>query len=372
MRVFTLTFFHASPKARQLNGIWVTLNRLSELKMNPIVLAIPVFILLMLLEYWLMRRQGKSVYRFHETLGNIYCGMGQLFVDALFKLPLIALYAVVLTKTSFMHLNLENRWLHYGLLFVVIDLIFYLNHRLCHTNKWLWAIHGVHHQSEDYNYSVGLRMPWWHKVVSFWTPLPLALMGFSIQDYILVISGHAAIQIWTHTQLFEKRIPIFEWFFVTPSHHRVHHGKNKRYIDKNFAGVLSVWDYLFKSYEPESEKVVFGVHRVQSHTNPVNANLIQFFPKLMAPIKRVELKTFEKTLLTILSLGLIMALTAFLSQESAFSGEEKLLIVLAGLSLMAFFGSWVDRGLSSLGVVVPKMVPRLGLVSMLMCLLALL
>jgi alkylglycerol monooxygenase len=339
--------------------------------MNPIVLAIPVFILLMLLEYWLMRRQGKSVYRFHETLGNIYCGMGQLFVDALFKLPLIALYALVLSKTSSLHLNLENRWLHYGVLFIVIDLIFYLNHRLCHTNKWLWAIHGVHHQSEDYNYSVGLRMPWWHKVVSFWTPLPLALMGFSIQDYILVISGHAAIQIWTHTQVFEKRIPIFEWFFVTPSHHRVHHGKNKRYIDKNFAGVLSIWDYLFKSYEPESEKVVFGVHRVQSHTNPVNANLIQFFPKLIQPIKRMELTLLHKTMIASSSLLLIIALTLFLSQESQFSGEEKFLVVLAGLSLMAFLGSWVDRGPSSLGVVVPKLVPRLGLVSMLVGLLIL-
>ncbi len=337
--------------------------------MNPIVLAIPVFILLMLLEYWLMRRQGKSVYRFHETLGNIYCGMGQLFVDALFKLPLIALYALVLTKTSSLHLNLENRWLHYGVLFIVIDLIFYLNHRLCHTNKWLWAIHGVHHQSEDYNYSVGLRMPWWHKVVSFWTPLPLALMGFSIQDYILVISGHAAIQIWTHTQLFEKRIPIFEWFFVTPSHHRVHHGKNKRYIDKNFAGVLSVWDYLFKSYEPESEKVVFGVHRVQSHTNPLNANLIQFVPKWIKPITRVALRANEKIAISLISIALIMGLTAFLSQENFYDGEEKLLIVIAGLSAMAMVGSWVDRGFSVHGIEIPKLGSRLGLVSILVFLL---
>ncbi len=340
--------------------------------MNPIVLAIPVFILLMLIEYLLMRRKNKNVYRFHETLGNIYCGMGQLFVDALFKLPLIALYAIVLSNSSALHLNVTNPWLHYGLLFVVIDLIFYLNHRLCHSNKWLWAIHGVHHQSEDYNYSVGLRMPWWHKVVSFWTPLPLALMGFSIQDYIIIISAHAAIQIWTHTQLFEKRIPIFEWIFVTPSHHRVHHGKNKRYIDKNFAGVLSIWDYAFKSYEPESEKVVFGVHRVESHTNPVNANLIQFFPKFALPLKREKLKAAEAMTISVMSLLLIAGLTFFLSQENTFNWEEKCLIVLAGLSSMAFLGSWVDHGLMKLGLMLPKFGERIGVVSILVLLLAVL
>lgn len=316
--------------------------------MNPIVLAIPVFLVLMLAEYLILRRRGKSVYRLNETLGNIYCGMGQLFVDALFKLPLIALYALVLTQTTALHLNLKSSWLHYGVLFVVIDLIFYTNHRLCHSNKWLWAIHGVHHQSEDYNYSVGLRMPWWHKVVSFWTPLPLAVMGFSIQDYIIVISLHAAVQIWTHTQLFEKRIPVFEWLFVTPSHHRVHHGKNKRYIDKNFGGVLSVWDYLFKSYEPESEKVIFGVHKLQSHTNPVVANLIQFNPESFARITRKTLSVSQQTIIAILSGLLIAGLTLFLSHENTFSGEEKVLIVAGGLSVMAFLGSWVDRGLPQL------------------------
>jgi hypothetical protein len=196
-------------------------------------------------------------------------------------------------------------------------------------------------------------------------------MGFSIQDYILVISTHAAIQIWTHTQLFEKRIPIFEWFFVTPSHHRVHHGKNKRYIDKNFAGVLSIWDYLFKSFEPESEKVVFGVHRVQSHSNPLNANLIQFLPNIVSPIKRGELAQFQKTIIAGLSLLLIITLTVFLSQENQFSGEEKFLVVLTGLGLMAFLGSWIDRGLLGLVVVVPKLLPRLSLVSMLVGLLIL-
>lgn len=337
--------------------------------MNPIVLAIPVFIALMMIEYFVMRKKNKSVYRFHETLGNIFCGMGQLFVDAFFKIPLIALYAFVLSASKVLHLNLSSKLLHFALLFVVIDLIFYLNHRLCHSNKWLWAIHGVHHQSEDYNYSVGLRMPWWHKLVSFWTPLPLALMGYSIQDYIIVISLHAALQIWTHTQMLEKRIPIFELFFVTPSHHRVHHGKNKIYIDKNFAGILSVWDYLFKTYEPESEKVIYGVNRVESHTNPIAANFIQFFPKHFSRLSSIKLSTFEKQFITLSTLGLMAFLSYFLMSENSYTLLEKFHYLLFGVIGMGVLGHWVERG-SGLSPL-QHIGKRLGVVSFLLLMLAL-
>ena len=335
--------------------------------MNPIVLAIPVFIGLMMMEYFVMRKKNKSVYRFHETLGNIFCGMGQLFVDALFKIPLIGLYFVVLHSTQDIHLNLSSKILHFALLFVVIDLIFYLNHRLCHSNKWLWAIHGVHHQSEDYNYSVGLRMPWWHKLVSFWTPLPLAVLGYSIQDYIIVISLHAAFQIWTHTQMLEKRIPVFEWFFVTPSHHRVHHGKNKIYIDKNFAGILSVWDYLFKTYEPESEKVIYGVNRVESHTNPITANLIQFFPKNFSRLRSIKLSSLEKQLIALLTLALMAFLSYFLMSENSFTTLEKTHYVLFGITGMGVLGHWVERGIEISPL--HHIGKRLGLVSFLLLIL---
>lgn len=146
----------------------------------------------------------------------------------------------------------------------------------------MWAIHGVHHQSEDYNFSVGLRQAWLHKLTAFWTPIPLAILGFTLEDYVLVLVLviHSSLQIWTHTQLLPHRISWLEKIIVTPSHHRVHHGQNIQYIDKNFAALISIWDYLFDTYEPENEKVLFGVRGIKERVNPFTSNFILFAPKL--------------------------------------------------------------------------------------------
>lgn len=309
--------------------------------MNPLIYAIPLFLGLMLIEFLLARRAGKSVYSFRETIGNLYCAIGQVFIETFFKVPLLALYlffaqfAVITSPAG------AWKWLW---LFVVVDFLFWLSHLVAHKVKWMWAIHGVHHQSEHYNFSVGLRMPWWHKLTSFWILIPPALLGFSITDYVIVASLHAAAQIWTHTTLLEKRIPVVEWLLVTPSHHRVHHGKNKIYIDKNFGGILSIWDYLFKTYQPETEKVRFGIPQIKPRVNPWSANLVQFipsaFPRLNASDK---LPKREKLIISMVTFILIAAVMLVFAREGQLRLEDKLLALSVAITLMISIGVWVDH-----------------------------
>jgi sterol desaturase/sphingolipid hydroxylase (fatty acid hydroxylase superfamily) len=332
--------------------------------MNPLLLAVPLFLSLMLIEYILTRRKNLRVYSFHETVSNLLCGLGQVLVEGLFKLPLLWLYTLTATLSV---LTWEKSIWYYLSLFVLVDLIFYVNHFLSHKVKWMWAIHGVHHQAEEYNFSVGLRMPWWHKLTAFWTPLPAALLGFEVMDYVIVLTFHASVQIWTHTQLFPKRIPLFEWVFVTPSHHRVHHGKNKLYIDKNFAGLLSVWDYLFRTYQPETEKVIFGIKDLQVHTNPFSANMIQFFPRLFPRLNRPYHFTNQEKWVIWSVLGLFIGVVCtFMQFENVLSLNHKLLIIAGTLSGFMVLGTWIDHRPDWFSSqVFPRLINRFSMLGML-------
>jgi len=295
----------------------------------------------MLIEYLIQKRRGQQVYSFKETISNLYCGIGQIFIEGIFKVPLLWLY-YQFAKLSPTHLPSNS----YSLiaLFILIDLMFYISHYLAHKIGWMWAIHGVHHQSEHYNFSVGLRMPWWHKLTAFWIHLPAAMLGFSLKDYVIVASIHASLQIWTHTQLFPKRIPIFEWIFVTPSHHRVHHGQNELYIDKNFGGILSIWDYLFRTYQPETEKVVYGINKIKPRVNPWSSNMIQFspqsWPKLM---NKKKFNEQEKLLIWACTSCLIALGCWYFAYESYLHLSIKILVTLAAIMSMISIGIWMDQ-----------------------------
>ncbi|MFP5459237.1 MAG: sterol desaturase family protein [Bacteriovoracia bacterium] len=311
--------------------------------MNPLALAVPIYLLLMLFEYIVSTRAGKNFYTWKGTFGNILCGIGHVFVESLTKIPVIFLYALASRGAVPLEHHGWSKWL---LLFVIIDFVFYVSHFMSHKVRWMWAIHGVHHQSEDYNFSVGLRQAWLHKLTAFWTPLPLALLGFSLEDYILALVVHSSLQIWTHTQLLPKRIPVLEWILVTPSHHRVHHGKNARYIDKNFAGILSLWDYLFGTYEPETEPVRYGVSGLKERVNPFSSNFIMFAPSLWKPLPKAP-RTTDKPDWPRPFLMIILCLGYFLI-EYKLALSIKIVVVLSLLGLIARLGWREDhpRGLT--------------------------
>jgi sterol desaturase/sphingolipid hydroxylase (fatty acid hydroxylase superfamily) len=150
-------------------------------------------------------------------------------------------------------------WLFWILTFVVIDLVFYIYHRMSHRIRFLWAIHLSHHSSEEMNFAVSFRQAWFGPIskIPFFMVLPL--LGF---DPTIIAAAGVISTLWGivgHTQIIGK-LGFIEWVFNTPSHHRVHHGSNKQYIDKNYGNLLIIWDRMFGTFEPEEElcEVWFG------------------------------------------------------------------------------------------------------------------
>ena len=223
---------------------------------NLIALAIPFFFLLMGVELWVARRRGLRVYRFADVLANLSCGMTQQILLVFQIAALTAGYVFLYNHR--LHSFAEGSPWPWVITFFAVDFIYYWWHRLSHEVNLLWAVHAVHHQSEDYNLAVALRQA----VLSVWTiwplHLPLALLGVPPVTFIVVDSLSTLYQFWIHTELIGK-LGWFERVFNTPAQHRVHHAVNPRYLDKNYAATLSVWDQLFGTYEEEREQPVYGL-----------------------------------------------------------------------------------------------------------------
>ncbi|MDR3660988.1 MAG: sterol desaturase family protein, partial [Mycobacterium sp.] len=160
-------------------------------------------------------------------------------------------------------------------LFVAEDFLYYWYHRTHHTVRVFWASHVVHHSSERYNLSTALRQTWTpFSALPFW--LPLAFFGFAPWMILLQQSVSLLYQFFIHTERVGKLWRPIEFVMNTPSHHRVHHGSNERYLDTNYAGILIIWDRLFGSFEPESERVVYGLTKNIKTFNPVRVATHEF------------------------------------------------------------------------------------------------
>ena len=198
----------------------------------------------------------KHVYSLAGTLTNIAAYTIYLVIAAIYG------YLAYLTM-SYVQLTLriprlEIGWVYWPLLILAEDFCFYWFHRLSHKVGILWMSHVVHHSSDEFNLSVGLRQTWLPFLgILFW--LPLAFAGFLPGHILLVQAASLSYQFFMHTQLIN--LPRFwGWLFNTPSHHRAHHGMNREYIDRNFAGVFIIWDRIFGTFEPERAPVRFGIH----------------------------------------------------------------------------------------------------------------
>lgn len=250
--------------------------------MNAIALAIPFFFVLMGIELAWSAWSGRKVYRFNDFVANLGCGIGSQVVGAFSKTVVFAVYMLVYEKARLF--TLPNTPLTWLVAFLLIDLFYYWFHRLSHEVNFLWAAHIVHHQSEEYNLSVALRQSWWQGLFGFWFYVPVALLGV----HPLVIVGVGAFvtlyQFWIHTKALGRLGPI-EWLFNTPSHHRVHHGSDPIYIDRNHAGTLIVWDKLFHTFQLEQEEPVYGITTPLGTWDPVKANF-HYWAELIALARR--------------------------------------------------------------------------------------
>jgi len=241
------------------------------MQLNPIGLAVPVFFLLMLLEWWLSRRKKVQVYRLNDTMADLTCGMGDQLINLVVGGVTLAAYASIEISWGWLDWKASDP-LAWCAGIVLVDLMYYAYHRFAHRVNFGWATHMVHHQSEEYNLAVALRQPWFAQFYAWLFYVPIALLGVPAEVYAASFAINLLYQYWIHTQLIDRMGP-FGWVFNTPSHHRVHHGTNPEYIDKNYAGIFIVWDRMFGTFEEEEAEVVYGVMKPLRSWNPVWANV---------------------------------------------------------------------------------------------------
>ncbi|PWY54875.1 sterol desaturase [Legionella qingyii] len=238
---------------------------------NLTVFAAPIFLILIGIEWSISFYKKSDVYQFNDSINNLSTGI----LEEIGALPVRGLiifgYYYIYEHFALFNINphLLISWL---MLWLGVDFCYYWYHRASHRCNFLWIGHSVHHQSENYNLSVALRQGYFQTLTSWIFYLPLALLGFPTWMFVLVASSNTIYQFWIHTQLI-NRMGWFEQIFNTPSHHRVHHGINPQYIDKNFAGSLIIWDKLFGTFEPENTSAEYGVTEPLDSWNPFYANV---------------------------------------------------------------------------------------------------
>ena len=237
--------------------------------MDYIALAIPVFFLLIGVELLVGRLLERDSYSLSDSVGDLSCGVLEQVTGVFLKALVFGAYAFVYTGYRVFDVPEGAAWAWLAC-FLGYDLLYYVYHRFSHEVNAGWASHVVHHQSEEYNLTVALRQS--ALPVSWIFYLPLALLGFPPPMFLAVAAFDTLYQFWIHTRLVPRLGPL-EWVLNTPSHHRVHHGRNPRYIDRNHGGTLIVWDRLFGTFAAEDEEPVYGITRPFASFNPVWANL---------------------------------------------------------------------------------------------------
>lgn len=252
---------------------------------NLIALSVPAFFLLIAIELLVARRLGLDVYRFNDAITDLSCGIGQQVVGVFLKGALLAGYAYFYSHFTLVRFD-NGSWVPWAIAFVGVDLLYYWWHRLSHEVAFMWAVHVVHHQSEDYNLAVALRQAWFSGATSWLFYLPLAFVGVPPLVFVAMNALSTLYQFWIHTRTVGKLGPI-EWVLNTASHHRVHHGRNPKYLDKNYAATLIVWDRLFGTFQEEEEEPHYGVIKPYESWNPVWANF-DFWAHLVAKARRAE------------------------------------------------------------------------------------
>ncbi len=243
----------------------------------PLILyAIPVFVLAMLLEFYVATKQGLKTYEKKDTFSSLAMGFGNVLVDFLSKV--ISLAALFYVYENFRIFTIPVSWWSFILLFFADDFSYYWFHRISHENRFLWASHVVHHSSQHYNLSTALRQTWTGSFFSFVFWLWLPLIGFHPAMIVFMMAISLLYQFWIHTETIDKMPRWFEAVFNTPSHHRVHHGSNPLYLDKNHAGILIIWDKLFGTFQPEikEEKVRYGLVTNINTYNPIKIAFLEW------------------------------------------------------------------------------------------------
>ncbi len=270
---------------------------MTNLTVNEVyAIGAPIVLAMIFAELLVSNWQNKKYYNQEDTLCTIGLLVGNIIVAFSIK-GLILAFHFYLYQFKILELaSILPLWAMWLLTFIMIDLVFYVYHRMSHRVRFLWAIHLSHHSSKEMNFAVSFRQAWFGPIskIPFFMALPL--LGFD--PTIIAVTGVIST-LWGivgHTQIIGKLGPL-EWIFNTPSHHRVHHGSNKQYIDKNYGNLLIIWDRMFGTFESEEEPVKFGLVNNVNTFNPTKITFMAW----MSMIEDIKSKTnFSEMLRTIL------------------------------------------------------------------------
>ena len=233
-------------------------NRIITTEMlTPTVIAIPLFAALIAFEAWFIKRENRALFDRKDAWTNIFLGFGSVAWGAFFGLATGVFYAAVYEIAPYK--MPMNQWWTWTILLFLDDFAYYWFHRFSHEIRFFWNFHVVHHSSNQYNLSVAVRQSWFSGVAHWIFYLPVALLGFPFWAFATMHGFNLIYQFWIHTKVVKKMPAWFEFVFNTPSHHRVHHGVNDEYLDKNYAGIFIVWDRLFGTFVDEKSEVRYGI-----------------------------------------------------------------------------------------------------------------
>jgi sterol desaturase/sphingolipid hydroxylase (fatty acid hydroxylase superfamily) len=240
---------------------------------NIIIWAAPVMFFFVLLEYYLSAREHRHLYEKKDTIGSIVVGVGNVIINFFLK---ITFFYILIVAYNFIPWRFPLNWWTFIPCYILFDFCSYWAHRISHMQRFWWATHVVHHSSENYNLTVSFRLSWVQnlKIIFF---LPVALIGFHPIIFFVVSQIAVLFQFWVHTEYIRKIHPIIEFIFATPSNHRVHHGAQEKYMNKNYGATFIIWDRMFGTYQKEEEQAVYGItHNLKEKANPLVLNFHEY------------------------------------------------------------------------------------------------
>jgi sterol desaturase/sphingolipid hydroxylase (fatty acid hydroxylase superfamily) len=231
-------------------------------KINLLALAVPFFIGFILLEYHISQKRKRKLHQFEESIANLNVGIAERVTDLLTTGAFYFVFSWIYAHYAIF--DIRPTFISWVLIFLITDFVWYWYHRFGHKVNLFWSVHVVHHQSDDFNYTVSTRITIFQAIARglFWSILPL--LGFPPDMIAIFLIIHGVYPFFTHTQLVGK-LGWLEYIFVTPSHHRVHHSSNPEYLDKNYGDILIIWDKLLGTFAEEKEEPKYGL------TKPLNS-----------------------------------------------------------------------------------------------------
>lgn len=234
-----------------------------------LLILAPIFYVCMIIEWYLVNKKNtvplNAKYRLPEVLCNFGLAAMHQAADLMAGFLVIQLYLYFFGWRLF---SIEMTGSYFVLLIIAQDFCYYWFHRASHRIRWMWTAHVAHHSSETMNFSTAFRQSLLYPLTGMWVFwIPLIILGFEPHWVVFSVLLNLGLQFFVHTQVI-RNLGCLEWIFNTPSHHRVHHGRNPQYIDKNYAGVFIIWDRIFGTFEPENELVVYGITQPVKSVNP--------------------------------------------------------------------------------------------------------